>query len=67
MITGMLKAKLASEVIRLNYIQSYILSEQQIKKAEKKLIFISTTEHEKLKSFLQKNYPETLILPNNLQ
>lgn len=67
MITWILKAKLASEIIRLNYVQSYILSEQQIKKSEKKIIFLSTTEQEKLKIFIQKNYPETVILPDNLQ
>jgi hypothetical protein len=66
LITWILKANLATEIIRLNYLQSYTLSDQHIQKTEKKALFIKTSQQEKLKLFLQKNYPEAECHPDTI-
>ena len=68
LITGLLKAQLATEIKRMNYIQSYRLKENQIEKKEEKLLYIQTTQPEKITIFLQKNFPEAKeISSTNLQ
>jgi uncharacterized protein involved in tolerance to divalent cations len=63
LILGLLKAKLATEIKRLNYVQSYRLVNANIEKKEEKLIFIQTEQKEKVLAFLQKSFPEAHPLP----
>jgi uncharacterized protein involved in tolerance to divalent cations len=58
LILGLLKAKLATEIKRLNYVQSYTLVNEHIEKKEEKLIVIQTEHKEKVLAFLQKSFPE---------
>ncbi|MDR0651100.1 MAG: hypothetical protein LBG59_07060 [Candidatus Peribacteria bacterium] len=60
---GLLKAKLATEIKRVNYIQSYTLVNDKIEKKEEKLIFIQTEQKEKVLAFLQKSFPEAHPFP----
>lgn len=63
LITGVLKAKLATEIKRMNYIQSYTLGEKSIEKKEEKLLWLQTDQPEKVSAFLQKSFPEAVVLP----
>ncbi|MDR3169058.1 MAG: hypothetical protein LBU27_04805 [Candidatus Peribacteria bacterium] len=58
LITGLLKAKLAMEITRMNYVQTYGLVEGKIEKQEKKLLWVQTDQPEKVSAFLQKSFPE---------
>jgi uncharacterized protein involved in tolerance to divalent cations len=59
LITWLLKAHLATEIKRINYLQSYTLQENKIVKKEEKLIAITTTQPEKVTAFLAKQFPES--------
>ncbi|MDR2541784.1 MAG: hypothetical protein LBD11_08880 [Candidatus Peribacteria bacterium] len=65
LITGVLKAKLALEIKRMNYLQSYTLVENTVEKKEEKLLWIKTDQVEKVSAFLQKSFPEAVILSLN--
>jgi hypothetical protein len=58
LITGLLKAKLATEITRMNYVQTYVLVAGNIEKQEKKLLWVQTDQPEKVSAFLQKSFPE---------
>ncbi len=69
LITGLLKSWLTTEVIRMNYLQSYALlsgaetrKNDQIKKSDLKLLYLVTEQAEKVESFLEKGFPEARIL-----
>lgn len=64
MITGLLKSGLVSEIQRMNYIKSYTLTDNIIKKEEIKIVeLFHTPEHEeKIRKMIGKNRPETKIL-----
>jgi len=58
-INIILKSNLATEVKKMNYIQSFSLIENKIKKSEQKILRIKTSEKDKLLSFLSKTLPQT--------
>ena len=67
-MTGLLKSQLATEIKRMNYLQSYTLIDNKIQKTEEKLLFIQTTQPDKVLAFLSKNFPEAKEFPpTNLQ
>lgn len=57
LITWLLKSGLASEIIRLNYVQSYTLWEnkKEINKSDLKLLKIISDDEGKVVAFLEKN------------
>ena len=58
LITWLLKAKLATEIKKLNYVQSYTLIDDGIVKKQEKLVYISTEHPDKVQIFLTKSFPE---------
>ena len=58
LITWLLKAQLATEIKRLNYTQSYTLTNNKIEKKEEKLLYIQTHHPEKVQNFLTKSFPD---------
>ena len=64
LITGLLKSGLAKEIVRVNYVQSYILQEGKVCKQEEKLIQIhyDTPNEEKIHAFIKKQAPEAQIV-----
>lgn len=64
LITWLLKAKLATQIIKLNYVQSYTLTNNTVEKQQEKLIYIQTEDQEKTKSFITKSFPEAKICFN---
>ncbi len=59
LITALLRQKLAVCIQRINYVKSYYLRENKIKRDEEKLVLIKTTDSkkEKLTDFIKKNHP----------
>ncbi len=56
-ITGLLKSWLATTIRRINYLQTYTLQDNHIKKEQQKALIIEyiPEKEEKLKNFLQKS------------
>lgn len=64
LITMLLKSGVATEIKRLNYVQSYTLNDKSIKKQEEKLLLIFGADSIKLQIILAKQAPDVRILPN---
>ena len=64
LITMLLKSWVASEIKRLNYVQSYTLNDKTIKKQEEKMLLILWADSTKIQSILAKQVPESKILDN---
>jgi len=68
-ITALLKSQTATEIKRLNYISSYTLIDQKIKKKEEKLlvIFFQAEKETKLKNLIKKLHPDpNFFIQHNL-
>ena len=57
-ISVLLKAWVAKEIQKINYVQRFSLREKNLEKSEMKLLFILTDNLEKLLDFVPKNFPE---------
>ena len=57
-INALLKAWVAKEIQKINYVQRFSLREKNLEKSEMKLLFILTDNLEKLLDFVSKNFPE---------
>jgi len=57
-INALLKAWVAKEVQKMNYVQRFCLKEKSVEKSEMKLLFILTDNLEKLSDFVSKSFPE---------
>ncbi len=64
LITMLLKSWAATEIKRLNYVQSYTLNDKSIKKQEEKILLIFGADTTKLQNLLAKQAPDVRILPN---
>ena len=51
-IMALLKSGLVNEVKKVNYVQSFVLNNEQ------KIIMVKTDDEEKFKTFLSKNFPQ---------
>ncbi len=62
-INILLKSSLATEIKKMNYIQSFSLIDKKIIKSEQKILRIQTSDKEKLLSFLSKHLPQAQEFP----
>ena len=57
-IISLLKSGYATNVHKLNYVQSFWLKDNNVEKLEIKYIIVYTDDEEKLLNFLSKSFPE---------
>ena len=68
LITWLLSSGLVSEVLRMNYVQSFTKGtahpgkKEQIQKADLKLLKLFTQQPEKVQAFVNKQFPEGRFL-----
>lgn len=66
LITMLLKSWAATEIKRLNYVQSYTFNNKSIKKQEEKILLIFGNDTTKIQNLLAKQAPDIRILPNTV-
>lgn len=57
-ILAVLKAWVADNIKRINYVQNYTLNDKSVKKNDGKIVMINTKDYDKLMEFLSKNFPQ---------
>ena len=62
----LLKSWAATEIKRINYVQSYTLNDKSIKKQEEKILLIFGDDTTKIQNLLAKQAPDIRILPNTV-
>ena len=59
-VVAILKAWLAKNIKRINYVQDYSFDEKIVKKNEEKILLIYAENQDKLIDFLSKNFPQKM-------
>ena len=59
-INAILKAWVANNVKKVNYVQNYDFNEKKIEKSEEKILLIHTENQNKLTDFLSKNFSQEI-------